>query len=188
MFFGIYGIMAAAINFLDLFPGIDFTIIERINVFYNMIDIPFVMLMIYSICSNEVVKKLMVFSVALYIFLQMVFFFREGMKYDALKITLGYGLGIVLLSILYTLLAYFRKMGLSGQQVAYVVILCALLFDYGSFIVIYIFDYYVEGYNINDNLLIYYISSIIAMLIGSSGMLVRGVKKSKKFSLANLRS
>lgn len=185
MFFGIYGLMAAALNFLDLFPSIDYQIIERVNVFYNMIDIPFVMLMIYSVCRNEVVKKLIVFAVGLYIFLQLVFFFREGMKYDALKITLGYGLGIVLLAILYTLLTFFRKMGLSGQQVAYVVILCALLFDYGSFIVIYIFDYYVDGYNINDNLLIYYVSSIISMLIGSSGLLVNGAKSTQQLSLVN---
>ncbi len=171
MLFGIYGLMAAFINALDLFP-INWVFVERANIFYNMLDIPFVMFMMYTITRNEVVRKLIVMGVGLYIFLQLVFFFREGMKYDALKISMGYGLGIVLLAILYQLLVFFRSMSLKSSQVPYIVVLCALLFDYGSFIIIYIFDYYVEGYNMNDNLLLYYISSIVSMLIASGGLLI----------------
>lgn len=182
--FGIYGLMGAALTSLDLF-SLDPSIIDRIGLMYNMIDIPYVMLMIYIICRNQIVKRLIILSVVLYIFLQVVFFFREGMNYDALKISLGYGLGIILLALISTLLNYFRRMGLTQRQVAYVVILSALLFDYGSFIVIYIFDYYVQGYNITDNLVIYYVSSIIAMSIGTAGLFVRNLTYTMTPAISN---
>ncbi len=169
--FGIYGLMGAALTSLDM-STIDPLIIERVGLIYNMIDIPYVMLMIFIISKNELVKRVIILSVVLYIFLQLVFYFREGMNYAAIKISLGYGLSIVLLAVIFTLLNFFRRMGLTSRQVAYIVILSALMFDYGTFIVIYIFDYYVTGYNITDNLVIYYISSIIAMTIGTVGLWV----------------
>ncbi len=54
----------------------------------------------------------------------------------------------------------------------------ALLFQYGTYIVVYVFDYFiVDVADGVDKFLIYYISTIISIGIGSSGLLLKGLQK-----------
>ena len=58
----------------------------------------------------------------------------------------------------------------------------ALLFEYGSYIVVYIFDYFIVPEDLADKLLVYYISTLIAVMIACFGFLT----KKKKASLASI--
>ena len=49
----------------------------------------------------------------------------------------------------------------------------ALLFQYGTYVIIYIFDYFwVNASNETDNFILYYISSIVSLVVGSIAYLV----------------
>lgn len=175
LLFGIYGILGALINLSDFLPGLKGPALEQVNVFYNLVDIPYVLLMLHTISRDRWIKKVIHFSVAIYFGFQLYFLAMEGMKYEAMTYTLGFGLVMIIFSILWILLSYLRRMGLQPRHIAFVTVLGALLFSYGSFVVVYIFDYIITGYATGDNLLIYYVSTIVAMLIGSAGMMIRGI-------------
>jgi hypothetical protein len=95
------------------------------------------------------------------------------------------GLGLILLigSVLWMLATYLQYPDLQNRQKVYMVILASIFFDYGTFVVIYIFDYFMGDTNAanKDNLILYYASSIVGMLITIIGLLlIRNKPKSKK--------
>jgi hypothetical protein len=169
--FGIYGILAALINFLDLFK-IPYVYIESLNVIYNMIDIPFVIFILYQITKNSLAQKMMKWSMILYAVWQVYSLIKYGLKYDSMKYTLGFGIVLIIIFTIYLLSTYVRRMELTKIHIAHMILLGSLLFNYGSFVIIYIFDYYVKDYNAADNLFLYYISSIVSMLMVTAGLFV----------------
>ncbi|MGZ5246627.1 MAG: hypothetical protein ACXWV5_06225 [Flavitalea sp.] len=169
--FGIYGILAAAINFLDLFK-IPYVYIESLNVVYNMFDIPFVIYILYQITRNELARKMMKWSMIFYGVWQIFSLFQYGLKYNSMKYTLGFGIVLIIIFTSYLLTTYVRRMELTKIYIAHMILLGSLLFNYGSFIIIYIFDYYVADYNADDNLFLYYISSSISMLMVTGALFV----------------
>jgi len=169
--FGIYGILAAAINFLDVFK-VPFVYIESLNVIYNMIDIPFVIFILYQITKNTLARKIMKLSMIFYAVWQVYSLVQYGLKYVSMKYTLGFGIGLIIIFTVYLLSTYVRRMELTKIHIAHMILLGSLLFNYGSFVIIYIFDYYVKDYNAADNLFLYYISSIVSMLMVTAGLFV----------------
>lgn len=177
LLFGLYGILGALINLADFLPAMKGKTLEQVNVFYNLVDIPYVLFMLLTISRDRWIKRVITISIIVYSVLQVYFLGVEGMKYEALTYTLGFGLIMILFCILWILLSYLRKMGLQPRHISFVTVLAALLFSYGSFVVVYIFDYIITGYATKDNLMIYYISTIVAMLIGSAGMMIKGINQ-----------
>ena len=169
--FGIYGIAAAIINLLDLFM-IPYSVIEKINVLYNILDIPFVILMLFQITRSSLVKQMMKGSMIVYLVLQIASLVKFGWNYDSIKYSLGYGIVMIIMFSAYLLSTYVRRMNLGKLHIAHMILLGSLLFNYGSFVVIYIFDFYVEDYNMADNLMLYYISSCVSMAMVTAGLLV----------------
>jgi hypothetical protein len=56
-------------------------------------------------------------------------------------------------------------------------IYAALFFEYGTFVVIYIFDYFLPGTSTTaDNFLVYYLSSLVALPVAICGFLTKGIK------------
>jgi hypothetical protein len=52
-----------------------------------------------------------------------------------------------------------------------------LFFEYGTFVVIYIFDYLLPGTSTSsDNFLVYYLSSLVALPVAICGFLIKGIK------------
>jgi hypothetical protein len=70
----------------------------------------------------------------------------------------------------------------SGRERGLLFIYAALLFEYGTYIIIYIFDYYLEHISSTmDNYLVYYVSSLIALVIATCGYLTKGIGKKTRF-------
>jgi hypothetical protein len=57
------------------------------------------------------------------------------------------------------------------RQKALLFIHAALLFEYGTYIVVYIFDYFYVDTAVLDNYLIYYLSTLIAIMVACFGLL-----------------
>lgn len=169
--FGIYGILAALLNLMDIFK-IPYPFIEKTNVLYNILDIPFVIIILYQITRSSLVKQMMKGSMIIYLILQIGSLVKYGWSYESIKYSLGYGLVMIIMFSGYLLSTYVRKMKLGKLHIAHMILLGSLLFNYGSFVVIYIFDYYVENYNMADNLMLYYVSSCISMAMVTAALLI----------------
>lgn len=170
--YSIYCAIEGLINVLDLFPSIPFSFISRLNVFYNMLDFPLMIFLLYQITVPEKFRQIMKYGTGVYILWQLYYAFEKGLQYDALKYPMGLGLLLVLISVFWMLANYIQRPDLRNREKTYMAIMAAILFDYGTFVVIYIFDYFVINSSIKDNLLIYYASSIVSMLITVVALLI----------------
>jgi hypothetical protein len=106
----------------------------------------------------------------------------NGITYDALKYPLGAGIAMVLFIVMQEIVRYMQNIEHSNRQNSKIFVYAAVLFEYATFIVIYIFDYFIETSNRQDSFLIYYISTIVAIFIASCGFLM--FKKYEKNSAA----
>jgi hypothetical protein len=181
--YSIYSVIEGLVNLLDYIPGIPNGFIAQVNIVYNMLDFPMMLFLVYHIAAPEKFKQFIKVSIGLYLLFQLYYVFKLGIQYDAIKFPMGLGLLLLIGSVLWMLATYLQHPDLQNRQKVYMVILAAIFFDYGTFVVIYIFDYFMgdtSGAN-KDNLILYYASSIVGMLITIAGLLlIRNKPKAKK--------
>ena len=172
--FGVYWTISGIVNVIDFIPSASSRTKEIITVLYNMMDIPIVLTIIYITTKSSRLIRFLRISIPVYFALLIVSVIINGIRYNALKYMLAVGLGLVIMTIIWEISRYLQKLEHSMYEKAMLFIHASLLFAYGTFIIIYIFDYYVASANKTDNFLIYYISSLIAIGIASCGYLSRG--------------
>ncbi|WP_315822051.1 hypothetical protein [Paraflavitalea speifideaquila] len=101
-----------------------------------------------------------------------------GFRYASLKYVIGVGLIFLMTLVIWQISLYLQQVVHVAREKALLLIHGALLFQYGTYIVVYVFDYFiVDVADGVDKFLIYYISTIISIGIGSSGLLLKGLKK-----------
>jgi hypothetical protein len=169
--FACYWLIGGMVNMIDLVP-VDKSIIEIFTVIYNTVDMPIVLAIFYLTTSSPAIKKFTRVVAPAFAVLELVNLVIRGVNYEALKYTLALGLIIVLTVILWEIILYLQKIEHTGLQKGLLFIYAALLFEYGTYIVIYIFDYYMEeASTTTDNFLVYYVSSLVAIVIATCGFL-----------------
>ena len=178
VFFSFYWLTGGLVNILD-YLGLKKSLIQTINVVYNMIDVPFIMAIFYFTTSSKALRKFILISGIPYVFVEAYLAITGGLYYDTFKYALGAGIVIVITMILWEIVSYLKKMHHSAKQRVLIFIYAALLFEYGTFIVIYIFDYFVIATDTRDNFLIYYISSLIGVAIASVGLMGKKARQQK---------
>lgn len=172
MLFASYWAVGGLINLCDIIPGVSEETGYMIGVFYNMLDIPFILAILYCTTSSTIIKRIVPFAVAVIVCMEITGVMLEGLNFDALKYSLGAGIALVLLIVGTEIVRYMQTMEPSNRQNAKMFIYAAVLFEYATFIVIYIFDYFMEASNRQDSFIIYYISTLGAILIASCGYLL----------------
>ncbi|MBY0536299.1 MAG: hypothetical protein K2P88_10650 [Chitinophagaceae bacterium] len=168
LLFSCYWLLTGIINIMDRVPGIPRETLQMVTLVYNMFDIPIILFILGIATQYSFIKTITKFAAPGLLAMQLLFFIVQGWQYEAAKYTLAIGLLIVLFVVLAEIAQYMMKLEHSASENAMIYIYIALLFAYGTFIVIYIFDYVIKvaGTDI-DNFLIYYISSLIAIIIAS---------------------
>jgi hypothetical protein len=185
LFLGIYWLTGALVNIVANIPGIEPSILEIITVIYNMIDIPFILWILWYTSSSSSLAKLLRICILLYMLVEMVLVVNLGVNYEAIKYIIGVGVLIVLIALVWEITLYLQRMEHSNKEKAMLFIYAALLFEYGSYTIVYIFDYFIIPADEIDKLLIYYISTLIAIMIASFGFLLKKRKDSLVFSRRN---
>lgn len=180
--FAAYWGLNGIVSLMDKIPGMDKALLEKITVVYNMLDIPIVLGLLYIATASPHIKKFTRIVAPSFLLLQIINFMILGWNYNSAKYTLALGLLLILTCLIWEISIFMHKLEHTDHENAMIFIHVSLLFAYGTFIVIYIFDYYitVSGSNI-DNFLIYYISSLVAIIIASIGYLAK--KTSRKIFL-----
>lgn len=173
MVFATYWALSGIINIIDKVPGVPENIIVNIGVIYNMLDMPLVIAIYCFTTRVRGIRTLTRIVLPLYLLALCVNPFIQGLNYDALKYMLGFGLIFVFTIIIWDLVYHLRKLEHSSLEKAQMLIDAALLFQYGTYVIIYIFDYFwIKASNETDNFIIYYISSIVALTVGSCAYLL----------------
>jgi len=169
-----YWVLSGIVNILDQ-SGIAKQTMDLVTIIYNMCDIPIVLGLIYFTTKSYRIKRFTMFAAPSLLVAQLISFMVKGWNYDAAKYVLAAGLLMVIYAVVCELSLYMHKLHHTRHEKAMVFIHVSFLFAYGTFIIIYIFDYYVKvGVSNIDNFIIYYISSLIAIIIASIGYLAKG--------------
>jgi hypothetical protein len=170
--FAAYWTLGGVINATDFIPAIPRNINVGIGIFYNLVDIPFILAILYYTTNSIIVRKFASFAIILSILSEVFGLLINGFNYEALRYSLGIGVALVLIIVIWEIIRYLQKIEHSNRQNAKVFIYAAVLFEYAPFILIYIFDYFVDVTNTKDSYLNYYISSVVALFIASCGYLL----------------
>lgn len=170
--FGIYWSLGGIFNIVDLIPEAPPSLSYQAGVLYNMLDIPFILGILYHTSTYTFVKKTASGSILLVIVLSIIGLINFGINYDAVKYPLGVGTAAVICIVGMEIVRYMQKIEHSTRQNAKMFIYAGLMFQYATFVVIYIFDYVLETENRTDSFIIYYVSSVVAMIIAACGFLM----------------
>ena len=177
-YLGIYWLLGAMVNIATNTMGMELRTLEIITVVYNMIDIPFILWILWYTSFSSHLAKLLRFVIVGYVITEIVLVLTFGLNYDAIKYIIGGGLLLVVTTLIWEITIYLQRIEHSNREKAMLFIYAALLFEYGSFTIVYIFDYFIIPADQVDKWLIYYISTLIAIIIACFGFLLKKTNKS----------
>lgn len=178
LYLGIYWLAGALINAIANLPGIGFPALEVMTVLYNMVDIPFILWILWYTSFSSSLAKLLRPVIVTYIVVELILVFTLGVNYETLKYIMGVGILVVLVTLVWEITLYLHRIEHSNRERSMLFIYASLLFWYGSYTVVYIYDYFVPPDDKMDIILIYYISSLIAVMIACFGFLLKKNKES----------
>lgn len=174
----VYWAISGMVNMIDRIPGVSSRALDIITMVYNMLDIPLILLIIYYTTSSPSLKKFALVTSPSLLIIQLMNFLLKGWNYDSAKYVLAAGLAVVLAAVVWEISLYMQKLEHTRHEKAMVFIHVSLLFAYGTFIIVYIFDYYINTTGSStENLIVYYVSTFIAIMIASVGYLAKSSKK-----------
>lgn len=174
--FALYWLVAAVVNLVEFIPLSAYAM-ELYTVIYNLLDIPLVLTVFYFSTADTAVKKFTKIVAPALLLTGLVNCIIRGFNSDALEYLLGVELLIVLGVIIWEIILKLQKIKLTGHAKGLLLICAALFFEYGTFVVIYIFDYLLPGTSTStDNFLVYYLSSLVALPVAICGFLIKGIK------------
>ena len=174
LYLGLYWLAGAVVNILTGIPGAPS---EVIAVLYNMVDIPFMLWILWYTSFSSSLARILKVVIAAYIIIELALVIAYGINYDSIKYIMGIGVLLVLITLVWEITLYLQRIEHSNRERAMLFIYAALLFEYGSYTVVYIFDYFIMPPSQVDTLLIYYSSSLIAISIATFGFLLKKNRK-----------
>ena len=170
--FAIYWSIGGLVNLFDVIPGVSKDVIHIVGILYNMLDIPFILAILYHTTNYTFVKKTALAGIVMVLIAQVISLFAAEINYDSQKYALGIGVAMVLCIVTMEIIRYMQKVEHTTRQNAKMFVYAAILFEYATFIVIYIFDYILITQDRKDSFIIYYLSTLVAIMIASYGFLM----------------
>jgi hypothetical protein len=157
--------------------------LQRINHFYTFTETPMVLLA-FAFASTGRWKKQLIGVMLAFVAAESVLLAWRGYNISSCAWITGAGLVLVLSYSVAGLWQYLKKMEHSRFEDSMVFVYAALLFGYGSFLIIYIFAHYRTGpagvtYNETDSFLLYYISLLLSACVTCTGLGSYGLRKKR---------
>lgn len=173
--FALYWMISGLVNLVE-FIHLPKRALELFTVIYNLLDMPLALTVFYFSTCSQTIKKYIRIAAPCLLVAELTNCLIRGFNYDSLKYLLGAGIIIVLSTITWEIIFRLQKIKHTGQEKGLLLIYAAMLFEYGTYIVIYIFDYFLPGASsTTDNFLVYYLSSLVALTVAICGFLTKGV-------------
>jgi hypothetical protein len=152
-------------NWLGL--GNNDLLMHNLTLLYNMLDAPLVLL-IFFFAASDGKKKIIFYTISAFIFFELIITVWKGYNLTSSTIIIGAGTLLALVYSTMGIMEYLQNVSHSAFENALVLIFASILFDYGIFIVIYLFSYLKIAYSKDaDNYFIYYASLFISTSLSS---------------------
>ena len=172
---GIYWLFNGIVNFPALNAGHVSNahgFLHQLGLYYNYVETPLVLLAFVFAGSGRMRKHLLL---VLWGFLtgETLLILWKGMSLASRATVMGAGLLLILAYSVAGLWQYLKKMEHSRFENSMVFVYGALLFGYGSYLIIFIFAHLHKTdtvYNETDSFLLYYISLLLSAAITSAGL------------------
>jgi len=152
-------------------------VIEGIIVVYNTIDVPLMAVTLFMAVSAARLKRMISIGFGLFIAYELFCLLQHGLRYEALKYAMGIGVIMLMAVIVWEIILLLRPVEYAVKEKAMLFILGSLLFQYGMYMVVYVFDYAVDGIPDHvDKFLIYYTASIISLSLANYALLLKDLR------------
>jgi len=156
-------------------------ILQRINNFYTFTETPMVLLA-FAFAGTGRWKRQLIWVIMAFVAAESALLALRGYTMSSRGWITGVGLLLVLGYSVAGLWQYLKKMEHSRFEDSMVFVYAALLFGYGSFLIIYIFAHYRAGssamtYNEADSFLLYYISLLLSACVTCTGLGSYGLRR-----------
>lgn len=158
-------------------------LLQHINHIYTFTETPMVLLA-FAFASPGQWRKQLTLVMLAFVTAESVLLAVRGYNVSSCGWITGAGLILVLSYSVAGLWQYLKKMEHSRFEDSMVFVYAALLFGYGSFLIIYIFAHYRTGptgitYNETDSFLLYYISLLLSASVTCTGLGTYGLRKKR---------
>jgi len=155
--------------------------LQRVSYCYTFTETPMVLLA-FALAATGRWRKQLLLVLLVFTAAESLLLAWRGYNFTSCSIISGAGLLVVLTYSIAGLWQYLKKMEHSRFENSMVFVYAALLFGYGSFMIIYIFSHYRTGlggtgYNETDSFLLYYISLLLSASVTSTGLGSYGLRK-----------
>jgi len=177
---GVYWLLNALIHFSDIYFFLSFrgSRLDQLMNYYNVVDTPLALL-IFACASSGRHRRTILLSIFLFAAVEAVTISWKGYETVSGFLFTGFGVSVVIVYSIIGLVQYMRKMEYTSFENSMVFIYGALLFAYGSFLIISLF-LHIRGNtpgNSRDSYLLYYISMLISAVITSLGLWSYGLRR-----------
>ena len=160
------------------------SLLQRINYCYTFTETPMVLLA-FAFASQGRLRKQLLLVMLGFIAAESALFFSRGYNFTTCAVVTGAGMLLILGYCIAGLWEYLKKMEHSRFENSMVYVYAALLFGYGSFLIIYVFAHFRTAgsgsatYNETDSFLLYYISLLLSASVTSTGLGSYGLRKKR---------
>lgn len=147
---------------------------------YDMADTPLVLL-VFALASKGKTRKQLLLILLGFVLGELLLVARKGYA-AAWPVVIGVGVLLILVFSVTGLLQYLKKMEPDRFEDSMAFVYAALLFAYGTYMIIYVVYYLHVSpniYNQMDSSLVYYASLLLSAVVTSTGIWNYGARKSK---------
>jgi hypothetical protein len=133
-------------------------------------NIPLMLISMFLFSSENWKDKMLVAALSSFIAYELIVLFNPNLNVNSYKYITGPGILMVFLFSVHFFITNIRHTIIQGKGLGKTLVVAAILFGYGCYLIVYIFDFLVQTPNKADVLTIYYISSTIFAGIMSAGL------------------
>jgi hypothetical protein len=182
-FIGLYWLLSGLINMIDLdiFSRVTSgaNVKQRLNCYYDLMDTPLALLIFaYAVTGSQ--RKQILRVLLLFVAGELTLMEFKGYNTTTSTQIIGVGLMLTLAYTITGLVRYMKKMEHTPFENSMAFVYAALIFVYGSYLILYVFSLVRDNSNSNskDSSLVYYISMLLSAIITSLGLWGYGIRRS----------
>ncbi len=172
MALAIYFLITFIYNFiLILLPNFPKDARRYIGVIDNMLDAPLMLLFLSHFAQNIGTKRLIKICLIAFVFFEFSIILLYGLSVKAISIFAGPEIAIVLCFSFFFFTGHIRIAITQRLDIAKTMMVSGILFAYAVYFMVYLFYYIMETPNKIDALIIYFLASLVASILVSSGLI-----------------
>lgn len=167
--FGCYWAAGGTINLLGSYPILPANTFEIVSVIYCIIDAPFIFFVFLLNTNVAYLRRMLKILIPLYVFAEIINGFIQGFKSESFVDMQGLGVAVVIGIVIAEIFNYFQKLDHTPREKATSFFYLAVLFEYAIYVYYHINLYIIRTEAERDMNILYYASSLIAIIIACIG-------------------